>query len=442
MNKTVTAFMRWRLMVVLMLCCANVHSQQHLADTTGNSYRDGVSKSYQSKNELFLSQLKTETTDKKLYKHYEASYKAIFKMLHERIKEGELIHMPEISAALEKMLVELKKKNPIVPDDIQILLLRDDLPNAYTLGDNSIFVTLGLLAFLENEDQVAGVLCHEIGHLLMEHTLKAMSYNYERDKESVADAKSLQQLKMKKSDRAFELVKNSIYKGGKISRLHEMQADSCGYALFKNTEYRKTAFVEALDIVGRHDTLRPDGLAITTYKHLFDLPNQPFQEKWLQSEDFSSYNYGSFTEKFNKDSILSHPKSNERIEHLKTLFPELVQTENTSKIHPPESFSKTRLTAQLAHIPTLFFKEQYGIVIFSSLLHLQDDHNDTFYKDWLGKGFQKIYEARRDYQLNRYLDRVSPKDQSKSYSQFLSFMWNLKLEEIKNIADFYSKKGQ
>jgi len=94
----------------------------------------------------------------------------------------------------------------------------------------------------------------------------------------------------------------------------------------------------------------------------------------------------------------------------------------------------------MERIPNLFFNEEYGQVIYMSLLRLQNNPNDLHGKEWLGKGFQKIYEARRDYQLNKYLDRISPKDQTESYIQFLSFMWNLKLEELKNIAGFYAAK--
>ncbi len=76
------------------------------------------------------------------------------------------------------------------------------------------------------------------------------------------------------------------------------------------------------------------------------------------------------------------------------------------------------------------------------MLYLEkDSENNEFFKEWLGKSFQKIYEARKNYTLNRYLERISPKEQSESYQQFLSFMWNLKLDEIKQIADFYTKKG-
>ncbi|MFW2135123.1 hypothetical protein ACK2M7_02360 [Chryseobacterium sp. TY4] len=44
--------------------------------------------------------------------------------------------------------------------------------------------------------------------------------------------------------------------------------------------------------------------------------------------------------------------------------------------------------------------------------------------------FNKIYDVRKTYTLNRYLDKIEPHKQSQSYQQFLSFMWNLNLDEI------------
>src|SRR5690606_7238013 len=123
----------------------------------------------------------------------------------------------------------------------------------YTLGTNSLFVNLGLFYYLENEDQIAAVLSHEIGHLAMAHTLSALKSNYEKDKENAADVKSIRRTETKKDDRAFDLLKNSIYKKGKLRRTHELEADSACYAIFRNTGYGKPAFTRALYIIERYE---------------------------------------------------------------------------------------------------------------------------------------------------------------------------------------------
>ena len=50
----------------------------------------------------------------------------------------------------------------------------DHRPNAFAVPDGRIFVTAGLLAFVENEAQRATVLGHEIAHVVEDHTLESI----------------------------------------------------------------------------------------------------------------------------------------------------------------------------------------------------------------------------------------------------------------------------
>ena len=52
----------------------------------------------------------------------------------------------------------------------QFFVLRDPTPNAFALPNGSIYVHTGLLAILENEAQLAGVLAHEETHVLDRHS--------------------------------------------------------------------------------------------------------------------------------------------------------------------------------------------------------------------------------------------------------------------------------
>lgn len=53
-------------------------------------------------------------------------------------------------------------------------LLNSDIVNAFALPDGSIYITRGLLQHLTGEDDaVAAVLAHEIGHVVLRHTARA-----------------------------------------------------------------------------------------------------------------------------------------------------------------------------------------------------------------------------------------------------------------------------
>jgi len=95
--------------------------------------------------------------------------------------------------------------------------------------------------------------------------------------------------------------------------------------------------------------------------------------------------------------------------------------------------------AEYEIVPNLYFSENYGVAVYFCLHQIQHEKDVLYYKSWLGKCFKKIYEARKNYTLNRYLERVEPKEHSESYQQFLSFMWNLNLNDLKEIAEFYNQ---
>ncbi len=68
-------------------------------------------------------------------------------------------------------------------------VLRDPMPNAFALSNGSIYVNTGLLSLLENEDQLASVLAHEITHVTDRHSyLHFRSYRKKATIASVAAA--------------------------------------------------------------------------------------------------------------------------------------------------------------------------------------------------------------------------------------------------------------
>jgi len=64
-------------------------------------------------------------------------------------------------------------------------ILRDPMPNAFALPNGTIYVNSGLLSLLENEDQLASVLAHEITHVTDRHAY--LHYRDYRKKMAVAN---------------------------------------------------------------------------------------------------------------------------------------------------------------------------------------------------------------------------------------------------------------
>ncbi len=85
-------------------------------------------------------------------------------------EKGWVYNDPAATAYLEKVALPLVPKQ--TPEHVtwHFRVLRDIEVNAFALPNGSIYVNSGLLARLENEAQLAGVLAHEITHVNNRHT--------------------------------------------------------------------------------------------------------------------------------------------------------------------------------------------------------------------------------------------------------------------------------
>lgn len=407
-------------------------------DTADYIQRKAFLRHFEGNNEATVKRLRAQYSGKtgselsRIYKEFGTDFE-------KQVKNKDFIFKSEFEASIQSMIQRLKKNNPKIPQDLKILIAKDNTPNAYCLADGTFVINMGLYSWLNNEEQIAAVISHELGHKIEEHSLKTFLKIIEQDKQDKIVVENIKSTTTSRSQsqnqKAFDIFKNTVYKKGVERRQSEMQADSLGYVIFRNSDFKKAEFVNALQRLQDFDTISPRELKVETYKKLFNLPKQAFNEKWMKKEDFSLYNYNFYKEKLNKDSLASHPEVSRRIEMLKRTFAELKTPAASEK--PSDLFVTLQRTARMEILPNYFHSEDYGLGIYAAMQFLQDEEEEKYYKSWLGKCFTKIYEARKNYNLNRYLDRIEPKNQSESYQQFLNFMWNLSLEEIKNIADYY-----
>ena len=84
---------------------------------------------------------------------------------------------PEIQAYLENLVTRLISKSPGSPFYYRLTVLNSPQINAVTTPGH-IIVHTGLLAFAENEAQLAGVLAHELAHNYGHHVARAVIKNY------------------------------------------------------------------------------------------------------------------------------------------------------------------------------------------------------------------------------------------------------------------------
>ena len=93
------------------------------------------------------------------------------KLLDERFeKEGVVYHDTELDAYLTRVGMAVAADKKVEYVEWKFRALRDPVPNAFALPNGSIYINTGLLALLEDENQLAAVLAHEVTHVTHRHT--------------------------------------------------------------------------------------------------------------------------------------------------------------------------------------------------------------------------------------------------------------------------------
>jgi predicted Zn-dependent protease len=112
--------------------------------------------------------------------------------------------------------------------DYEFFVVDDKTPNAFTIPGGKVYVHTGLLNFAANDDEVAGVMAHEIGHAYQRHPAKLISRQYGVEKLSQLLFKG-NQPQMKAI--AFQIAKGSIL--NYYGREDEFEADETGFYILR-----------------------------------------------------------------------------------------------------------------------------------------------------------------------------------------------------------------
>ncbi len=89
-------------------------------------------------------------------------------------KTGNEIQSLSIESKIDTLLDHICLKNEIDRTKIKFHLLKKDDVNAFALPDNHLIVYSGLIEECENEEELSGVLCHEIAHMEKQHVMKKL----------------------------------------------------------------------------------------------------------------------------------------------------------------------------------------------------------------------------------------------------------------------------
>ncbi|MBS1707896.1 MAG: M48 family metalloprotease [Armatimonadetes bacterium] len=151
---------------------------------------------------------------------------------------------------LGKMLVDLipakeKKDRPFV---YSFDVVESKEVNAFALPGGPIFFYTGLLDKLKNEDEVVGILGHEMTHIRNQHWASAYADNMKRQLGIVAILTIV-----KANNDIFNMAgaADTVFGSLPYSRKHESEADTVGFDLMVQAGYNPQGMADVFTMLGK-----------------------------------------------------------------------------------------------------------------------------------------------------------------------------------------------
>ncbi|HXT23992.1 MAG TPA: M48 family metalloprotease [Candidatus Eisenbacteria bacterium] len=162
-------------------------------------------------------------------------------------REFLVIDDPDYTAYVHRIGQKLLDHAP--PTELSIQFFLSDLPvaNALSLPGGRVYVSRKLVAMARNEDELAGVLGHELGHVLTHQPVIKVSQLF-RQVLGVTQPGSREEIFKHYADLQDSLVrKRKAFDRGGEEKQEQLIADQIGMQLVANSGYRVQAFGDIFD---------------------------------------------------------------------------------------------------------------------------------------------------------------------------------------------------
>ncbi|MFT3682908.1 MAG: M48 family metalloprotease [Ferruginibacter sp.] len=373
-------------------------------------------------------------------KYIVAIYRDRYKSIKELFDDKELISSPEADNYLSAVTSEIINKNPELKKiSPRFFFSRAYWPNAFSTGEGTIVFNIDLFTKLQNESQVAFVLCHELAHLYLDHSNKKI-HKYISTLYSEEMQQKLKALKKKEYDKKEELDKlelNMAFKHFRHNRDSESEADSAALGFMKNTSYDCKEALTCLALLDEIDEEKIDIEKLLT--NAFSFTDYPFKKRWLQKEDAF---FGGISqddkEKAIEDSLKTHPDCKARI---KLLTPAVEQLVNNGKkfLQPEQQFLNLQQLFSFEEVNYCLTGKKISRCLFNTLKLLEQNPANPYLISVTGQCLNEMYSKQKDHRLGTITDLPSPK-REKKYNTLLEFIGRLSLLDISSIGYSYLKQ--
>lgn len=131
--------------------------------------------------------------------------------------------------------------------DYRFTVLDSSVINAFALPGGYIYITRGLMSYLNSEAELAAVLGHEIGHVTARHGVRQQSASQAANLGYVVSSILVPELRGAGAQNIFNMLGGALLSG--YGREHELQSDGLGAEYLARSGYDPKAMIEVIRVL-------------------------------------------------------------------------------------------------------------------------------------------------------------------------------------------------
>jgi predicted SprT family Zn-dependent metalloprotease len=374
-------------------------------------------------------------------KDYKDIYEQQYKEIGALVKSNRTITEATAHKYLQSIVQKIIAANPELSTlQLRVLFTRDWWANASSMGDGTIAFNAGLLILLDNEAEMAFVLCHELAHYYLDHSNKRIRKSVEmlNSETFKAEVKRIEKQEYRAGQQMEELMKKTAFNFRRHGRENEAEADRYAFRFLKNTGFDCNGIITCLHLLDKiDDSLMHKPLVLPD---AFQSADYPFKNKWIQktSSIFSQLdkNDSPLTQK-EKDSLKTHPDCIHRIELLK---------DSIAMIQPGKQFlvDENLFRNLQKELPVEIMEHNYQTgnldrQLYYALLLLQEEKHVPVAIYSIARTLNDIFICQRDHTLGTKVAKEN-RFYHEDFNLLLRMLDRIKLDEIANLNYQFCRK--
>ncbi len=165
----------------------------------------------------------------------------------EVLQEYGVVNDPELQAYVSRIGKGLASKSHRSNLDWHFTVVDSPQVNAFALPGGYIYITRGIMAYLNTEAELAGVVGHEIGHVTARHGVRQQSAATVIGLGAILGSILVPGLNTQAGSSLLQALSQSLVAG--YGREHELEADRLGAEYLAKTGYNPQAMVEVIGVL-------------------------------------------------------------------------------------------------------------------------------------------------------------------------------------------------